>query len=111
MKNEDIEKSLERIFIYGFNKVKSTIDSNFQENLENYFRNDIKYIIDNTNYQTSSNYVKLTLLDEHFNPVLVINLDRYLEVDEFIFKLIVNYEVKYKITELYRHKHYEVKEA
>lgn len=110
MKNEVIEKSLERIFIYGFNKIKSTIDSNYLGNLEYYFRNDVKYLVDNTNYQVSNNYVKYVLLDEHFNPVFVINLDRNLEFDKLIYTLIVNYNVKYEIVELLKYKHYEVKE-
>ena len=111
MKNEDIEKSLERIFVYGYNCVRSTIDSDFKENLEYFFSTDIKYIIDNSNYSYSTNFIKYTLLDKHFNPVFVINLDRNLKNDEIVFKLIYNYKNKYKITELFNHKDYEVKEA
>lgn len=111
MKNENIEISLERIFIYGYDLVKSTIDSDFKENLEDYFRNDIKYIVDNSNYSSSTNYIKYTLLDNHFNPIFVIHLDRNLKDDEIVFKLICNYEKKYKITELFNHKNYEVKEV
>ena len=104
------DKDLKRIFIYGYGLIKLNINDTFKNDLEFYFRNDIKYLIDSSNYSKGTNYIKLTFIDKHLLPIFVIELDRSKEADEFIYKLIYESMQKYKTTELFKNKEYKVVE-
>lgn len=102
------DEELKRIFIYGYCRIKLNIKDTFENNLDFYFRNDIKYLIDETNYSCNTYYIKLTFIDKHLLPIFIIRLDRNKELDEYIFKLLYKLTQKYKITELFKHKEYEI---
>ena len=102
------DEELKRIFIYGYGRIKLNIRDTFKNDLETYFMNDIKYLIDETIYSFGTHYIKLTFIDNHLLPIFVIRLDRNKELDEYIFKLLYRLTQKYKIVELFKHKEYEI---
>ena len=102
------DEELKRIFIYGYDLIKLNINDTFENDLDFYFRNDIKYLIDETNYSFGTHYIKLTFIDKHLLPIFVIRLNRNKELDEYIFKLLYKLTQKHKITELFKHKEYEI---
>lgn len=102
------DEELKRIFIYGYGLIKLNIRDTFENDLDFYFRNDIKYLIDETNYSFGTHYIKLTFIDNHLLPIFIIELNRSKKLDNYIFKLLCKLTQKYKITELFKHKEYEI---
>lgn len=102
------DEELKRIFLYGYSLIKLNIRDTFENDLDNYFRNNIKYLIDETNYSCSTHYIKLTFIDKHLLPIFIIRLDRNKKINEYIFKLLYKLTKKYKIKELFKHKEYEI---
>lgn len=102
------DKDLKRIFIYGYDLIKLNINDTFKNDLEFYFRNDIKYLIDSSNYSKGTHYIKLTFIDKNLLPIFIIEINRNKETDECIYKSICKLIKKYKTTELFKHKEYEI---
>ena len=80
------DKDLKRIFIYGYDLIKLNINDTFKNDLEFYFRNDIKYLIDSSNYSKGTHYIKLTFIDKNLLPIFIIEINRNKETDECIYK-------------------------
>lgn len=102
------DKELKRIFTYGYGLIQLNINDKFENDLEFYFRNDIKYLIDNSNYSYGTHYIKLIFINKNLIPIFIIELNRNKEPDEYIFKLIYELIQKYKTLELFKHKEYEI---